>query len=66
MGSVASMLCFKMYKMYNIQKISELGTKERIEVAHQMHSKYRASNKLISRILHLDKYTTDSLFPIVK
>jgi len=46
--------------------INELSNQERVEMANTLHFDYHASNKQISRILKLDPYSVESMFPKAK
>ena len=53
-------------RKYNKLKLTELSNQERIEIAKSLHFDYYASNKQISRILKLDLYSVESMFPKAK
>ncbi len=48
---------------YNVDELKQLGSEERIEIARFIHWKYNASNSQIQRMLKLDRYIVESLFP---
>lgn len=50
-------------KKFGKGKLIELNNEERLELAKTLYFDYSASNKQISRILRLDQYTVDTLFP---
>ena len=58
-----SAVCSLCVKTYNVKNPTLLGTKERIEMARQMHQKYNASNRQIRNILKLDNSIIDTMFP---
>ena len=53
-------------RKYKKLKINELSNQERIEMANTLHFDYYATNKQISRILKLDIYSVESMFPKAK
>lgn len=60
MYSAACSLCIR---LYNVKNPSQLGSKERIEMARKMHQDYNASNRQIRNILKLEKNIVDTMFP---
>ena len=50
-------------KMFNVGSLVELNKNDKLELAKIMHYDYNASNKQIRRILRLDEYVVNSLFP---
>lgn len=51
-------------KLHNVRNPSQLGSKERIEMARKMRQEYNASNRQIKNILKLDSSIVDALFPM--
>lgn len=58
-----SVVCSLCVRMYSVKNPSQLGSKERIEMARKMHQEYNASNRQIRNILKLDKNIIDTMFP---
>jgi hypothetical protein len=63
MYSTVTSLTLRKYKKLGI---NELSNQERVEMANTLHFDYHASNKQISRILKLDPYSVESMFPKAK
>lgn len=51
---------------YGVKRIKELSHAQRLDVARMLHYDYRSSNGQIRRLLALDQFEVDSLFPIVQ
>ena len=51
---------------FKISSIRELSRSQKREIARKMHFSYHSSNEQIRRILGLDRYEVDSLFPLSK
>lgn len=58
-----SAVCSLCVKTYNMKNPTQLGAKERIEMARHMHQKYNASNRQIRNILKLDNSIVETMFP---
>lgn len=58
-----SAVCSLCVKIYNMKNPTQLGVKERIEMARHMHQKYNASNRQIRNILKLDNSIVETMFP---
>ena len=56
-------VCALCVKIYNMKNPTQLGVKERIEMARHMHQKYNASNRQIRNILKLDNSIVETMFP---
>jgi hypothetical protein len=63
MYTTVTSLTLRKYKKLGI---NELSNQERVEMANTLHFDYNASNKQISRILKLDLYSVESMFPKAK
>lgn len=50
-------------KLFNVEKIVNLDSEERLKVALALKKKYNASKKQIKRILKLDLKTLEKIFP---
>ena len=50
-------------KKFNVGSLAELNKDDKLELAKIMHYDYNASNKQIRRILRLDEYVVNALFP---
>jgi hypothetical protein len=53
-------------RKYNKATLNELTNEERLEMANTLHFDYHASNKQISRIMKLDLFSVESMFPRAK
>lgn len=51
---------------FKISSIKQLNGSQKRELARKMHFSYHSSNEQIRRILGLDRYEVDSLFPLSK
>lgn len=49
---------------YNNAKIKSLELEQKVELANELHYTYKASNEQIGRILYMNQYEIDSLFPL--
>ena len=58
-----SAVCSLCIKSYNVKNPSQLGSKERIEMARKMRQDFNASNRQIRNILKLESSIVDTLFP---
>ncbi len=50
-------------KDFDVRKVSDLDSEQKISLAKKLHFGYNASNKQIKRVLRLDEVVVDGLFP---